>query len=585
MKMTYFVRVEKPHLQMFHVEMVIEEITESEITLTLPAWTPGSYLIRDFSKNVRKFAAYGKDGEPLENKKKDKLSWKVSTGGRTELRISYSVYADELSVRTSHMDASHAFILGTSLFMYMEGYKDQTVEVDLHLPEGWHATTALDKIGNDRYRATNYDILVDSPIEAGTHEDYSFTIDGKEHVIALYGLKGINFERQVADMKKIAETAIKVFEHVPFKRYVFIIHAYPGAQGGGLEHSNSCVISTDIYNAIPGEKYDRFLSVVSHEYFHAWNVKRIRPVELGPFNYREENYTTLLWFSEGFTEYFGNLILYRSGLIDRKRYFELISDMIHDIESLPGALETSLADSSFDTWIRLYKPSPDDLNSYISYYLKGNAAGLLLNINMIASTSGSVTIDSLMKALYDRFRRDGKGITEKDIINVANDLTSADFRDFFQKYIRGTDKVDFDSELSKVGLSITRKSTWNKSGSDLSTTGMLIKKENGAFRVYSVLRGWPSYESGINAGDEIVAVNGKRFTDANTKAPGKNSWLLYDALIVNPGSLVDVILFRRNSLLSVSIKTTSPPNDSYEMQEDKKPSPEAAKYLDILLAK
>ena len=204
---------------------------------------------------------------------------------------------------------------------------------------------------------------------------------------------------------------------------------------------------------------------------------------------------------------------------------------------------------------------------------------------MIASTSGSVTIDSLMKALYERFRRDGKGITEKDIINVANDLTSADFRDFFQKYIRGTGKVDFDSELSKVGLSITRKSTWNKSGSDLSTTGMLIKKENGAFRVYSVLRGWPSYESGINAGDEIVAVNGKRFTDANTKAPGKNSSLLYDALIVNPGSLVDVILFRRNSLLSVSIKTTSPPNDSYEMQEDKKPSPEAAKYLDILLAK
>ena len=566
MKLTYFVKIDEPYLHLFKVEMAISEITESEIILTMPAWTPGSYLIRDFSRNVRSLSAHSSDGRALETRKKDKSSWRVLTSGSADLRISYQVFCEELSIRSTHLDASHAFILGTSAFMYMEGYKDQALEISFSIPGNWHISTSLEKTTDNVYRAINYDVLVDSPVEIGTHLSGTFIVDGKEHEVALYGQYSGDFQKLLNDMQKIVEATLRIFEHAPYKRYVFILQAYQGNQMGGLEHSASCAVSLDSSMIFDDDYYKRLMSVIAHEYFHTWNVKRIRPVELGPFNYREENYTTLLWFSEGVTDYFADLIILRAKLIDQVKYMEFLGESIKMIEFMPGSLETSLAESSFDSWIRFYKPSSDDINSYISYYLKGKIIGLMMSRRIASLTLGAKSLDQLLHMLYEKFRKDGKGFTEKDLLAALKDISGQDFTDFFNKFIRGTDKIDFDSELDEMGLKIERTHS-AESRASLSWSGMIVKRDGMAYTVAAVVKGKPAYRAGINSGDEVVAINGARFRDENTSAIVKGGKVMLDSFRSSGGEKAGITVFRRNNLMNVQTETEQLPFDSYKITE------------------
>lgn len=574
MKLTYFVTIEEPHLHLLKVEMAISEITDNEIMLTMPAWTPGSYLIRDFARNVRNLSAHTSDGRILEARKKDKSSWKILTAGSTDLRISYHIFCEELSIRSTHLDASHAFILGTSAFMYMEGYKDQALEISFNIPADWHISTSLEKTIDNVYHAINYDVLVDSPVEIGKHLSGIFTVDGKEHEVAIYGQFNGDLQKIINDMQKIVEATLRIFEHAPYKRYVFILQSYQGNQTGGLEHSASCVVSMDPSMIFDDDYYKRLMSVIAHEYFHTWNVKRIRPVELGPFNYKEENYTSLLWFSEGVTDYFADLIILRAKIIDQSKFLEFLGESIKMIEFMPGSLETSLADSSFDTWIRLYKPSPDDVNSYISYYLKGKVIGLLMSKKIATLTSGGKSLDNLLLLLYEKFRKDGKGFTEKDLITALKDLSGEDFNEFFNRFIRGTEKIDFDSELADMGLKIDRTHSV-ESRAQLSWAGMIVKHEGAAFTVSAVIKGKPSYRAGINSGDEIVAINGIRFKEDNTSTMLKSAKLMLDSFRSKAGEKVNITIFRRNTLMSILSEAEPLPFDTYKItevpgQDDKK---------------
>lgn len=576
MNITYNLEMEEPHTHFFKVTMDITDFTDNTMLITMPAWTPGSYEIVDFARHVRNVEAINKNGETLEVSKRDKSTWKVECGENREVSVKYEVYADKLSVHTSHLDSSHGYLNGTSVFMYIEGYKDQTSELLIRPYKDWKISTGLEKVGENRFRAINYDILVDCPIEIGNHRSLFFSVDGKEHEIAVYGSGNEDEDKLVNDFNKIVESFRDVFKGLPYRRYVFIIHLLPeNENGGGLEHLNSTTIDIDRFIFSPKSRYNLFLSVVSHEFFHLWNVKRIRPIELGPFNYKQENYTTLLWMAEGFTNFYGWMILYRSGLIDQKEYFKHLAESIKMYELQPGAKKVSVSDSSFDSWIKLYKPTANNVNSYVSYYLKGELVGLLLHLRIIELTNAQKSLDDLYRFLNEKFKKDGKGYSEKDIVNALKDVTGQDFTDFFNDYVRNPGKLDFDRELKKLGQVIKRG--YNKVDDVEPETkaylGVLVRPTGGKFVVDSVLEGSPAYEYGLNAKDEILAINNFRFSERFLKNIREEYKKLKmdDMNTFKVGEKVTIHLFRRDKLEAIDLLLDKSPAEVYEILQDSEP--------------
>ncbi|WP_075057234.1 PDZ domain-containing protein [Thermogymnomonas acidicola] len=575
MRISYTVSMEKPQTHFFRVRIDVREVSDDHLDFTMPVWAPpGSYLVRDFSRHVRSFRAVStSDGRSLEVQRLDKSTWRVRTGMSREVSVEYEVYANEFTVDTSHLDASHGYFNGTSVLMYIEGYKDQSCELVI-VPYGgdWTVSTSLERIGGEnRFRAPSYDILADSPVEIGKHRVLSFTVQGGKppHEIVIYGHGNEDEKRLVEDIGKIVEAFASMFGQLPYRKYTFIFHLVsPEVGSGGLEHLSSTTIDIDMFTFRPREKYIRFLSVVAHEFFHLWNVKRIRPSELGgPFNYKQENYTNFLWIAEGFTNYYSYVALYRAGIISEKEYFEHIMESIRIHELLPGSRRVSAYESSFDAWIKLYKPTPNNYNSYISYYLKGEILGLILSIWIADVTNGQKSLDDLFRQLFEKYKKDGKGYGgEKEILNTIQDVTNHDFTDFFRRYASNPGPIDFDSELAKIGVRIIRK--YEKLGGTDEVErggylGLVVRDAGGKYIVDGgVLEGTPAYEAGINEGDELVAINGYRFTDRLLRPLRKeNGKLKTDYLVdTRPGETVSVSVFRRDTLLTIDVTAATAPS-------------------------
>ncbi len=576
MKLQYVLELESPQTHFVKVTLNIEDFNESSILATIPTWAPGAYEIADFSRFVRNLKAVsGKI--PLEVSKKDKSTWRINTKDVQSVSITYEYYANELSVHTSHVDSTHAYLNGVNVFLYLEGYKDQSVELLIKPYKDWKISTGLEKLSDNRYRAINYDILADSPIEIGTHRSLFFNVDGKEHEIVLYGKGNENEEKVKEDLKKIVEGFLKIFGKLPYKRYVFIFHLFSGENDvmGGLEHLNSTTIDVDNFVFQPESKYQRtFLSVTAHEFFHLWNVKRIRPAELGPFNYKEENYTTMLWMAEGFTNYYASLILMRTGLIDRKEYLKQLAEGMRYHDLTPGSRVTSASESSFDTWIKLYKPTPNNVNNYISYYLKGELLGFLLNTRIIEVTKGSKSLDDVYRNLMDKYNRDGKGYTEKDVISAIKDVTGHDFNEFFDTYIKNPGHIDFAAELKKIGIALkpAYKKVDEKEVKVKPFLGIGVKPSGGKNLVNFVLEGYPAYEAGLNPEDELVAVNGYKFTDRYLKELREEfkAIKLDNFSDFSIGETVKVDFFRKGRLMSLEMKLVESPPEVYEATEIEK---------------
>lgn len=578
MKLQYVLELEKPQTHFVRVSLNVEDFSEDSLFITMPAWAPGSYEIYDFSRFVRNLKVYS-EGNEVEITKKDKSTWKINTKDQSTLQITYEYYANELDVHTSHVDSTHAYLNGINVFLYIEGYKDQSVELIVKPYKNWIVSTGLDKLSENRYRAINYDILADCPIEIGTHRSLYFSVDGKEHEIVLYGKGNENEDKIKDDVKKIVEGFLKIFGKLPYKRYVFIYHLVSGESDvmGGLEHLNSTTIDVDRFVFTPDSRYRKFLSVTSHEFFHLWNVKRIRPVELGPFNYKEENYTTMLWMAEGITNYYGSLILQRMGLIDRKEYLKHLAEQMRYHDFTPGSRITSASESSFDTWTKLYKPTPNNINSYISYYLKGELLGFLLNLKIIEETSGSKSLDDVYRNLMDKFNKDGKGYTEKDVITAIKDVTGQDFTEFFETYIRRPGHIDFSNEVKKIGLTLSAKyrKVEDREVKEKSYLGMILKQNGGNYVVDSVLEGSPAFEAGLNPKDEIIAANGFKFGSRFLKElrEDANFPLKLDNFTdLKPGEKVRLDFFRRGFLMNLEVTLAEAPPEIYEITEDVKVS-------------
>jgi predicted metalloprotease with PDZ domain len=405
-EISFAVSMPKPYTHLLEVEMRVKS-TQSlppQTSLVMPVWTPGSYLIREYERNVQDFSAAGADGHGLSWSKVNKNTWRVETGGQKELVATYRVYCNEFSVRTNEVNDRHAFWNNAALLMYPDGQlrAPSTVRV---VPFGdWKVATGLPSHGGEAntFRAENFDVLYDSPFEVSNFKTLTFEVNGVPHRIVIDGEGNYDPERVRNDVKKIVETQVAMMGEIPYHDYTFILHLRANG-GGGLEHLNSTALIFRKFGFVPDSGHRDFLALVSHEFFHLWNVKRIRPDALGPFDYTQENYTKLLWVAEGITEYYADLHVRRAGLTSDKDYLAAIAKRIQDLQQRPGRLEMSAEEASFDAWVKYYRPDENAVNSQISYYDKGALLGLLLDLEIRKRSSGAKSLDDVMRYLYSEF--------------------------------------------------------------------------------------------------------------------------------------------------------------------------------------
>ncbi|NQT63386.1 MAG: M61 family metallopeptidase [Candidatus Marinimicrobia bacterium] len=501
----YTLSMSEPHTHLFEVEMRLEGAKGTEV-VALPVWTPGSYLVREYARNVQDISARSEDDTVLKIKKIDKNHWQIKGKGSQDIIVSYRVYAYEHSVRTSYLNADHALVVPASVLMYWQKNQQRKHHLHINMPDKWsEITTALEPFntpGNVDFIAKDYDELVDSPLELGNQHVVNFEVLGKPHVMALYGASNYDDSVLVSDITKIIEAETKIFGSLPYEHYSFIFHVEEGR--GGLEHANSSVNFIRRWSFNDEKRYKSFLSLVAHEFFHTWNVKRIAPKGVASFDYDKENYLDELWMAEGFTSYYDELILQRIEHIDREAYLEVLKDEINTLESRPGRLHQSVAEASYDAWIKYYRSNEHSSNSTISYYNKGHLLGLLLDIKIIAATEGRSSLDDVMFKLNRDFAQKQKGYTSDDVRKVCEAVSGLKLTSFFEDFVFGVEPLPYDEIFAMAGLDVD--STTEKS----SYLGTTLRDRSGGIVITSVVENSPAWDAGLNVHDELVAIDGFR---------------------------------------------------------------------------
>lgn len=505
-EISYSLRMSNPQNHYFQVEMKLKNFKEKVLELKMPVWAPGSYLVREFSKNVDLVKAVDEKGNPLRVKKKTKNTWEILKEGAKEVRVNYEVYAFELSVRTSFLDLTHGYVSGSGVFMYINKHKELSGQLEVFPHATFHTiSTALPTKGTEStvFTFNHYDQLIDCPIEIGNQEVFSFTAAGVNHTVAMYGKGNYSIETLKGDMAKIVEAETAVFGENPNKDYTFIVHNVVNGQGG-LEHMNSTTLSVNRWT-YQGDEYLDFLNLVAHEYFHLWNVKRIRPVELGPFNYDEENYTTLLWVMEGFTSYYDELLMLRAGYYTKDQFLTKMQSSINYVEGSVGARVQPVAHASFDAWIKAYRPNENSGNTTMTYYSRGSMLAALLDVKIIEKYKGKKCLDHFMQQLYTKFYKGmNRGFSEEEFQRELEAFLGENLTDFFAKYVHGTEIAPLNEVFSKVGLSMQNTSKSKPS------FGAGIAQESGKVMVRSVRSLSSAEDAGLSVNDEIVGCNGYR---------------------------------------------------------------------------
>lgn len=539
---------------------------QDTVVFSMPVWTPGSYLIREFSKNVEDVSAENSNGEKLSVEKISKNSWEVNSKNQSEIKFKYKVYCNELTVRTCQINSEHAFLSNAGVFMFVRGFENKKCVLKINLPSEWKKiSTGLKRESDNYYSAENYDIFADSPGEIGNQNILEFEIKGIKHFICLYGKGNYNEEVLLNDFKRIAEEEIKLMgEEIPYKDYTFIIHLVEKG-GGGLEHHNSFVVQMNRWNFKDEKTYKKFLGLVSHEFFHLWNVKRIRPIVLGPFDYHNENYTKGLWVSEGWTSYYDNLIIKRCGILNTEEYFEFLNTEINDIMSFKGRFKQSLTESSFDTWIKYYRKDENYNNSQVSYYTKGSLAAMMLNIEIIKNSDAVKSLDDALRILYEDYKKDSsKGFTEDRLKEVCETVNGKNLDDFWKNYITGVEELPLENYLLECGLKLENENEPSQCSLDIETYS-----EAGKYIVTKVFAGGSAFESGINSGDEIIAVNGIRV----------NSELLSKRMKdFSVGDEIKMLISRSGFINEINVKLLKP-LPLYKITESEVKSDQQKKYL------
>jgi predicted metalloprotease with PDZ domain len=549
MRTTRFtVAMPRPETHLYEIEMEVDPRGAKTLDLVLPVWTPGSYLVREFARHVRDFSAKEKEGRrPIPAEKVAKNTWRLDLSKKSPglLSISYRVYAHELTVRTSHLDASHGYGNGANLFFYVDGRKGEPQELRFALPRGWKVSIALPARGGT-FRAADYDELVDSPFECGTHRAFPFSVRGVPHTLALWGSGNEDPARLAKDLKRLVNEAGALFGGLPYERYLFIVHLSAGARGG-LEHRASQSVALDPHAFRPGKSYREALLLFAHELFHAWNVKRIRPEAFGPFDYGREVHTKDLWALEGFTSYYEVLLLARAGILTQAQAFDEWTAKWKEHLETPGRTVQSAEMASFDAWIRFYRPDENSVNVAESYYRRGALLGLALDLTLRRATGGRRGLDDVFRRLFRTYAAKGRGYPPGAVEEAAARVAGAraGVRGFFDRYVRGTGTPDLARLLRAAGLRMREVPEAEEGVTDAMRPrlhahfGWKTKSENGRLVVAEVLAGGPAQRGGVNAGDVLVAVEGLRASEESVARFEKER---------KPDTTALVTIFRRDLL-------------------------------------
>ena len=554
-EISYTVSMSKPWTHLLEVEMRLNWTQMPEkAELKMPVWTPGSYLVREYARHVQNFSAMNAGGSTLAWQKINKNTWQIDTKGAKEIVLKYNVYANELTVRTNELNDEHAFFTPAALLMFVKDQLKAASTVKVNPYGNWKVATGLPKVaGNENvFRAENFDVLYDSPFEVSDFKEISFTVQGKPHRFVVTGDGNYNLQRIADDTTKIVEEAYKMFGELPYENYLFILNT---RGGGGLEHLNSTALQWNKFGFSAG-RYTGFLGLVAHEYFHLWNVKRIRPDALGPFDYENENYTKLLWVAEGGTEYYSNILLQRAGLTEADDFLASRAASFQALQNLPGRFETSVEEASFDAWIKYYRQDENSVNNQISYYDKGEIVNFLLDVKIRTESNGAKSLDDVMRYLYTEFYKKGKNFTPADYQKTSEMMAGKSLEDFFSKYVRGRDEIDYNSILSGFGLTLET----GAGGRAQAYLGATTADVNGKLIVRNVTAGTPAYEQGLNTNDEIVAVDGLR----------ANQTFLQSVISEKkPNDKIKLTIFRFDELREIEITLGGriPPNYKISVSE------------------
>jgi predicted metalloprotease with PDZ domain len=559
---SYEVAMSQPTSHLFEVTLRVKNWQSSTLDLKMPVWTPGSYLIREYARHVQDFVAKSSDSkQKLKSRKISKNHWQIETKNCSEIQVSYRVFANELTVRTNHLDATHGYFNGAALFLFIPGLEKQAIEVTIIPPKNdWKVVAPLPSVSgkNNTFKARDFDTLVDSPFEIGIHRLYNFEVLGKPHQLAVWGDGNANPEKIIEDTKKIIEVEADLYDGLPYESYLFLLHLTNNGFGG-LEHKDSCSLIYSRYGFREKDKYNPFMQLVAHEFFHLWNVKRIRPKALESFDYEQENYTTSLWFSEGTTSYYDMVIPWRSRIYDTKTFLKNLSQEITRFLNIPGRKVQPLSESSFDAWIKLYRRDSNSDNSQISYYLKGELVSLLIDLLIREHHNNTRSLDDVMRLMWEQFGKNEIGFTPEQLQNAIESVAEIDLSDFFERYIDGLEELPFDKYLEPFGLQL--KSIIEEDASP--HLGIKVIAENGKQIVKFVEAGSPAGLAGIDADDELLAINGMRVSAEQLNERLKDYCV---------DDIIQVTVFHQDELKTLSVKLASPQPSRYEVVRIENPS-------------
>ncbi|WP_316805821.1 peptidase M61 [Pedobacter agri] len=539
-KIAFEVSFKEPQAHYAEVQMNISGLAKDYVDVKMPVWTPGSYLVREFEKSVEEFKATA-GGKQVKVEKVRKNTWRIFSAKAANIKINYRVYAFEISVRTPFIDDSHAFLSPTGIFMHPDGMIKSPSTVKIIPFNSWSkVSTGLEPVAGEQftYKASDFDILYDSPIEVGNQDVFEFMAAGVRHEVAMYGGGNYDKEKLKVDMAKIVEEITAVYGENPNKHYTFIVHNFLRG-GGGLEHLNSTTLGAtrNAYNTEAG--YKGFLALVAHEYHHLWNVKRLRPVALGPFDYDNENYTTNLWVAEGFTSYYENKYMHRAGFNDDATFINDLAGAIGTVTNTPGAKYQSAASSSYDAWIIGYRPNENSKNNSISYYSKGEVIGILMDLEIINATKGAKSLDDVMKAMYLQCKTLKRGYTDAEFKAMVEKISGISFTNFWAKYVNGVDDAEYVKYFGYAGIDVaTENATPGKPVSGAS--GQLTN--NGTISVSSITRNSAAWIAGLNVNDEIISLDDVTVSDALATIRLRSPMLSLETLpVVSKKNIGDVL--------------------------------------------
>jgi predicted metalloprotease with PDZ domain len=562
----YRISVPRPDSHLVEVELRLQSSRGDKVVLEMAAWCPGSYLIRDYARHVRDLVAESGSGEPLAVAQVSKREWAIEGDGG-EIVVRYRVYGHELTVRTNHIDGSHAFLHGPALYLFPGDARDADCEVTIEGPAGgdWPVVTALQPAGAGRFRAAGIDELLDCPIHIGPVELRELRAGGREVTLAVWGRHDrdlpYGLDQLVRDLGAVIDEHAARLGPLPCERYTFVLMLSPGSYGG-LEHASSSVNLIGPQALASARDYHALLELLSHELFHVWNGKRLRPRVFDRFDYGQENYTRCLWVVEGVTSYYDGLAVRRAGVVPVNHYLKKLAEEWGRLLTLPGRRRHSLEEASFNAWVKLYKPDESNLNTTVSYYLKGGLVMCALDLELRRRSGGEVDLDRVLCHMWREYGAAGRGSPE-DVQPIFEQAAGVDLTDFFARFIRGRDDPDLPGALAGVGLNLL--ASWDRdeaeAGADPPPPVWLgITLQGGGRIVSGVLDDGPGDRAGLSPGDEIIALNGYQVSgepDLRQRLAGRA-----------PGRAVELALFRRGRLERCAVTAEPAPPTRYQVVAD-----------------